>query len=122
MTLWKKQSPALEHREQTGDEIVCQYFLEGSRVYTTFPDVHSYAKFILSENDTANELLYGAVHTFFDIDSKVTLSDLGFDSVPEFVAKFMGCNPGTISSILSGRKYYDSFTKETVEYTFSRSK
>ena len=88
MTLWKKQSPALEHREQTGDEIVCQYFLEGSRVYTTFPDVHSYAKFILTENNTANELLYGAVHTFFDIDCKVTLSELGFSSVPEFVTKF----------------------------------
>ena len=37
-------------------------------------------------------------------------------------AKFMGCNPGTISNILANRKYYDSFTKDNVKYTFSRTK
>ena len=36
-------------------------------------------------------------------------------------AKHFGCNPGTISSILAGKKYYDTVTLDGQKYNISRT-
>ena len=90
MTIWRKQQQALFHRDTTGDDVVAQYFINGTRVYGTFPDAYAYSKFILTDpdGDTSNELMYDACHSHFDLDSKLTLEELGFSSVLEFTDKF----------------------------------
>ena len=81
MSFTKTQAPILANRERNGDEIIAMCFVQGTRLYTAFPQKDDYARFILSSEegaDTCNELLYGDCATFLDIDCPLQLKDLGF--------------------------------------------
>ncbi len=91
MSFTKTQAPTLENREINNDQIVAQLFVQGTRLYTSFPTKDDLARFILSSEtgaDTSNELLWTDCATFFDLDCPLQLSELGFQSVAEFVERF----------------------------------
>ena len=86
VTFYKKQEPCLQNRHT--DEIVCQTFLEGRRMYCSFADKFSFAKYVKSDPH-CNELLFGNCSTFFDLDApEMTLEKLGWSSEPEFIEEF----------------------------------
>ncbi|HIB94597.1 MAG TPA: hypothetical protein EYO60_09995 [Candidatus Lambdaproteobacteria bacterium] len=82
------QQPTLHSRKTNGDEIVAQTMVQNRRVYTTFANRDKYVEFILSDAEGAkhcNEVLYGPVHTFFDLDCPLQIPELGFDNILEFI-------------------------------------
>ncbi len=91
MSFTKTQAPTLANRERNNDEIVCQTFVQSTRMYTSFSTKDDYAQFILSDlegSDTCNELIYSDCCTYLDLDCPLQLSELGYDSVTAFVDSF----------------------------------
>ena len=85
------QQPALQSRETNADEIVAQTMVQGRRMYTTFATKDKYAEYILSNaegSDFCNEVLYGDVATFLDLDCKLQIPELGFETIQEFISGF----------------------------------
>ena len=85
------QQPALQSRETNADEIVAQTMVQGRRMYTTFATKDKYAEYILSNaegSDFCNEVLYGDVATFLDLDCKLQIPELGFETITEFISGF----------------------------------
>ena len=91
MSFTKFQKPTLESRERNNDQIVAQFYVQNTRMYTSFPTKDAYAQFILSKeegSDTCNELIFAGAATFLDIDCPLQLSELGFQDTPDFVSQF----------------------------------
>ena len=87
----RTQAPVLQSRLKNQDELCAQTYIDGVRVYTSFSTVERYVSHLLSETPESHcsaELLWGPVHTYFDIDCEQTLSELGWKNMPEFIAKF----------------------------------
>ena len=85
------QQPALDSRKTNNDEIIAQTTVQNRRVYTTFANKDKYAEFILSDKEGSefcNELLYGNVSTFIDLDCKLQIPELGFETMQEFISGF----------------------------------
>ena len=89
MRFYRRQQEAFDNR---GDaEVVFCTFLHGSRAYGLCPTLDSYAEFILSDEPAAkycNELLWSHCTTYVDLDSTVSLEELGWSSPGEFTAAF----------------------------------
>ena len=86
-----KQNQCLEARATSGDEIVFQTFIQGSRRYTSLPTKDHYARFLLSGQhgaDYCNELLFSDCHSFLDLDCPSTLEQLGWESEAAFIQAF----------------------------------
>ena len=85
------QKPSLDSRKTNGDGIVAQTMVQGKRMYTTFSNADKYIDFINSGEDGSefcNELLWGPVSTFFDLDCPLQVPELGFDSMSGFISGF----------------------------------
>ncbi len=86
-----KQNQCLEARATSGDEIVFQTLIQGSRRYTSLPTKDHYARFLLSGQhgaDYCNELLFSDCHSFLDLDCPSTLEQLGWESEAAFIQAF----------------------------------
>ena len=91
MSFSNTQNPTLESRKRNQDSIVAQCTVQNKRLYTSFHSPDDYAKFILSAqegSDTSNEVIWTSCNTFFDIDCPMSLDELGFSGVPDFVNQF----------------------------------
>lgn len=88
LTFFKTQKPCLESALQNKDQVVFATELpSGSYKYASFSTQEEYANHILAGSVNCNELLRGETHTFFDIDAKCSLTQLGFTK-EEFVSVF----------------------------------
>ena len=109
------QQPTLDSRKTNNDEIVAQTMVQGRRVYTSFATKDMYAEFILSNeegSDYCNELLYGDVATYLDLDCKLPVPELGFDTLEQFITGF--------NDILV--KVYDEFLGQKLHPRMLKSK
>ena len=85
MRFYRRQQEAFDAR---GDaQVVFCTFLHGHRAYGLCADLDAYAAFILSDepgSKHANELLWSHCATYVDLDSAVTLEELGWSSPKDF--------------------------------------
>ena len=89
--LYKKQATCFEQAVLNKDGVVVGLQHGKCYKYASFPDEVQYSNFILSDHPKArftNEMLWQHCKTFVDIDTTLTLKELGFDSRKDFISKF----------------------------------